>query len=157
MNNRPRRNKSKDNPYTLAFDEQKNIYTVEFMDNRKTIHKVEVSEKVYQAFDKFELENISQIHKYRKHIEHSELYDETIWRRSINKAPSIDEIVEKNITYENIRKAINNLSNIQKRRIIKYFFEGKNECEIAKEENTTQQAINKSIKHAIEKLRKFKI
>lgn len=155
MNNRPIRNKSKDNPYTIEFDEQKNIYTIEFIDNKKTIHKVEVSKTVYQAFDQFELEDISQIHKFRKHIEHSELYDETIWRRSINKSLGVDEIVEKNITYDNIRKAINKLSDIQKRRIIKYFFEGKNEYEIAKEEHTTHQAIDKSIKQAIKKLRKF--
>ena len=65
MSDMPIRNKSKDNPYTLGFDEDKNVYTVEFMDNMKVIHKVEISEKVYQAFDSFELEDISQIHKYR--------------------------------------------------------------------------------------------
>ena len=66
----PKRNKSKDNPYTLGFDEEKQMYTVEFMDNKRIIHKVEISEEVYKAFDKFELEDISQIHKYRSHIEH---------------------------------------------------------------------------------------
>ena len=41
----PIRNKSKDNPYTLGFDEEKNIYTVEFKDNKNILHKVEISEK----------------------------------------------------------------------------------------------------------------
>ena len=56
----PIRNKSKDNPYTLGFDEEKNIYTVEFKDNKNILHKVEISEKVYKAFDKFELEEANE-------------------------------------------------------------------------------------------------
>lgn len=50
----PKRNKSKDNPYTLGFDEENEKYIVEFVDNKKVIHKVEISFEVYQAFDNFE-------------------------------------------------------------------------------------------------------
>ena len=85
----PIRNKSKDNPYTLGFDEEKNIYTVEFKDNKNTLHKVEISEKVYKAFDKFELEDISQIHKVRSHIEHSEVFEETLNTRMLYKPISV--------------------------------------------------------------------
>lgn len=42
------------------------------------IHKVETSEKVSQSFNKVELEDISQIHKYRSHIEHAEIYEKTL-------------------------------------------------------------------------------
>ena len=52
-------------------------------------------------------------------------------------------------------KAINELSTIQKQRIIKYYFDGKNEYEIAKEESTTHQAVNKSLKQAREKLKEI--
>lgn len=69
----PIRNKSKDNPYILGFNENKNTYRVEFVDNKKVMHNVEISVEIYKAFDKFELEDISQIHKYRSHIEHSEI------------------------------------------------------------------------------------
>lgn len=86
----PIRNKSNDNPYTLGFDEDKNTYTVEFIDNKNILHKVEISEKVYQAFDKFELEDISQIHKYRKHIEHSEIHEEALEHRMLYKPISIE-------------------------------------------------------------------
>lgn len=54
----PIRNKSKDNPYNLGFDENKNIYKVEFVDNKKVMHNVEISVEVYEVFDKFELEDI---------------------------------------------------------------------------------------------------
>ncbi|MCI6627406.1 MAG: sigma-70 family RNA polymerase sigma factor [Tenericutes bacterium] len=121
----PNRNKSNDNPYTLGFDEEKNVYTVEFMDNRKQIHKVEISEKVYQAFDKFELEDISQIHKFRKHIEHSEIFEETLEHRMLNKPITIEDEVEEKILFDDIKNAIDSLPEIQKNRIKKYYFDNK--------------------------------
>lgn len=113
----PIRNKSKDNPYTLGFDEEKNIYTVEFKDNKNILHKVEISEKVYKAFDKFELEDISQIHKVRSHIEHSEVLEETLNTRMLYKPISIEEEVENKVLLDDLKKAINHLTDVQKRRL----------------------------------------
>lgn len=153
----PKRNKSKDNPYTLGFDEDRNIYTVEFVDNKKVIHKVEITEKVYQAFDKFELEDISQIHKFRKHIEHSEVYEETLEHRMIEKPITIEEEVEEKILIEDIRNVINSLPDIQKRRLKKYYFEDRTLEEIAAEENCTKVAVKYSMDIALEKIsQKFK-
>lgn len=152
MANMPKRNKSKDNPYTLDFDEDKKIYTVEFIDNKKEFHKVEISEKVYQAFDKFELEDISQIHKFRSHIEHSELYEETLNKRAIYKQVSVEEQVEMSIVNEQLKNAISSLPLIQKRRIQKYFFGDKTLEQIAQEENCTKRAVKFSIDIALEKI-----
>ena len=94
---KPKRRKSKDNPYTLDFDELEEIYIVSFKDNKNVIHKVTVSDKVFSVFDKFELEDISQMHEYERHIEHSELYEETLNKRILDKPISLEEEVEKNI------------------------------------------------------------
>ena len=115
----PNRNKSKDNPYTLGFDEVKQTYTVEFVDNKRIIHKVDISEEIYQAFDKFELEDISQIHKYRSHIEHSEIYEETLNSRMVDKPIAIEDEVEEKLLFEDLKKVINELPDVQKRRIKK--------------------------------------
>ena len=153
----PNRNKSNDNPYTLGFDEEKNVYTVEFMDNRKQIHKVEISEKVYQAFDKFELEDISQIHKFRKHIEHSEIFEETLEHRMLNKPITIEDEVEEKILFDDIKNAIDSLPEIQKNRIKKYYFDNKTLEQIAEEENCSKVAVKYSIDIALEKIsKKFK-
>lgn len=93
----PIRNKSKDNPYVLGFDEDKKTYTVEFVDNKKVIHKIAISVEVYNAFDSFELEDISQIHKFRKYIEHSEVYEKILNTRMVNKPVSIEDEVENKI------------------------------------------------------------
>lgn len=151
----PIRNKSKDNPYTLGFDEEKNIYTVEFKDNKNILHKVEISEKVYKAFDKFELEDISQIHKVRSHIEYSELCDETLNKRMINHNPGVDSIVEEQIIAEEIRKAINKLSETQKRRIKMYYFDGLTQQQIADKEKASLRAVQYTLNDALTKLKEI--
>ena len=151
----PIRNKSKDNPYVLGYDEDKNTYIVEFTDNKKIIHKVEISDKVYEAFDKFELEDVSELHKYSKHIEHSELCEETLNKRALHKNISVEEEVEKLILNEQLKKAINSLPDIQKNRIKKYFFEDKTFEQIANEEKCTKRAVKFSIDIALEKISKI--
>lgn len=147
------RNKDKYNPYTLDIDE-KNNYIVEFKDVNNTIHKVEVSEKVYEAFDKFELEDISQIHKIKKYIERNEVYEETLFHKSINASISVEDEVESKLLSEDLKNAINELSDIQKRRLKMYYFNELTLDEIAMLENTSHQAISKSIIRAIEEIRK---
>ncbi len=117
MDNHSKRNKDKYNPYTLLSNKDKNIYVVVFKDNRNKTHNIEVSKDIYNVFDKFELEDISQMHKYERHIEHSEVYEETIYSRSINKQTSLEEEVERKILYENIRTAMSKLTETQRRRI----------------------------------------
>lgn len=148
----PKRNKSNDNPYTLGFDDDKQVYTVEFVDNMKVIHKVEITEKVYQAFDKFELEDISQIHKYRKHIEHSEIYEETLEHRMLDKPITIEDEVEEKILLDDVKEIIDSLPDIQKRRLKKYYFDDKTLEEIAHEEGCTKRAVKFSIDIALEKI-----
>lgn len=148
------RNKDKYNPYTLDIDEETNTYIVEFKDTKNIIHRVEVSEKVYEAFDKFELEDISQIHKIKKYIERNEVYEETLYHKSINASISVEDEVESKLLSEDLKDAINELSDIQKRRLKMYYFNELTLDEIAMLENTSHQAISKSIIRAIEEIRK---
>ena len=157
MGNSPKRNKSKDNPYTLGYDESKNIYIVEFKDNKQINQRVEINKEIYEAFNAFELEDISQIHKFRKHIEHSEVYDYTLYKRAVKQEKNVFDIVENNITNEILKQAINELPETQKRRLEKYYFQDKTLEQIAKEENCTKMAVKFTIDIALEKIsKKFK-
>ena len=151
----PNRNKSKDNPYTLGYDSVKNTYTVEFIDNKKIIHKIEISETIYKAFDNFELEDVSQIHKYQRHIEHSEVYEDTLNARAINKIMSVEEIVENKIIAEEIKEAIEFLSEVQRKRIKMYFFEGLTQQQIANLEHTSLRAVQYTLNSSINNLKKI--
>ena len=151
----PIRNKSKDNPYTLGYDEDKNIYIVEFNNFRHNIQRLEVDKEVYDAFDKFELEDISQIHKFRKQIEHSEIYDYTLYKKAVNVGKSVEEVVEENIIIEELKKAINELSEIQRRRIIMYYYEGLSQQEIANIEKTSLRAVQYTLNSSLKKLKEI--
>ena len=59
---RPKRRKDKYNPYTLHTEKGK--YYVLFIDVNNHIQKVEVSKKICDSFNKFELEDISQMNEY---------------------------------------------------------------------------------------------
>lgn len=158
MENRPKRRKHKDNPYELKIIDSK--YIVKFKDNKKETHYVEVNTQIYEIFDKFELRDLSELNEYDNHIEHSELYDETLERRIIHKQELIEDVIIRKVTFEKLHDAIQQLSEIEKRRIKMYYFEDKTLEEIAKIENTSHQAISKSLQNSIKKLKnllKFKI
>ncbi|MBR1376668.1 MAG: sigma-70 family RNA polymerase sigma factor [Bacilli bacterium] len=152
MNTRPKRRKSNDNPYTLIVSN--NIYAVIFKDSQLKEQKIEVTKEIFDLFDSFELDDISQMHKFDRHIEHSELTDESINRRAFNKSLSIEEEIIKKNTFDELKKAIDELSEVQKRRIQMYFFDNMKLEEISKVEGVSVKNIWKSINIALANLQK---
>lgn len=155
MAERPKRRKHKDNPYTLEFVEEKNSYRVSFRDVKGKFHRVEVNKEIYQAFDRFELDDLSELNEFDNHIEHSEVYENNLNERAMDKPLGVDEIVETMLINEELKKAINELSEVQKRRIKMYYFEDMTLEDIARVEKTSHQAISKSIIKALAELRKI--
>lgn len=70
-------------------------------------------------------------------------------------SPDIVEEIMLEDNIQTLRKAITNLKEVQKRRIIKYFFFGKTHSQIADEEGVSSAAIKESIKAAIKRIKKF--
>lgn len=154
MNKHLTRNKDKYNPYTLEVDEENNIYTVIFKDSNNVLQKVAVERSVYEAFDRFELEDISQIHKYRKYIEHSEVYEETLFHRAVITNVSMEEELEQKELYTALKESLNCLTTTQKRRIVLHFFEDKSFSDIARIENCDESSVRESIYAGIKKIKK---
>lgn len=151
----PKRRKYKDNPYTLNYIEEKNIYTITFKDVKGHLNKVEVSEEVYRVFDKFELQDIKELNEYDRHIEHSEIFENNLESRAMEKPSSLEDEIIKKSTFDELKKAIELLPEVQKRRIKKYYFEDKTEQQIAEEENATQQSVHIILERALENLKKY--
>ena len=91
----PNRKKDKYNPYTLTITE--GHYYLSFKDGRGKQQNIEIDEMLYQTFDRFELEDISHLNRVSRHIEHSELTDETLNDRAFYKAERIEDIVSESI------------------------------------------------------------
>ena len=155
MNNRPKRRKSCDNPYTLQIIN--NTYVVIFKDSSNKNQIIEVSKDVFNEMNQFELDDLKELNEFDRHTEHSELLDNTIYKRAVIKNDEPMDIIERQIITEDLKSEIAKLPEIQKRRIIKYFFYSKTYEEIAKEEKCSKVAIKYSIDNAIEKIsKKFK-
>lgn len=154
MSNMPKRRKSKDNPYSLNYNEENNTYKVSFKDGINIFHEIEVSEKIYEAFDKFELDDISQMHKYERHIEHSEIYENTLNSRAVDKPVNLEQEVENKIMVDELKNAINLLSEVQKRRLKMYYFEDMTLKQIADIEGCSPKNVFKSIEQAKENIKK---
>ncbi len=146
------RRKYKDNPYDLLIIDGK--YFIRFKDSKLKTKIVEVDYKVYDVFNKSELKDISHMHEYERHIEHFEMHEWDLYRKS-NYIYSLENEVEKNILTEILINAINSLTCVQKRRIIMYYFENKSTKEIAEKENCSSHSVRVSIRQAIKELEKI--
>lgn len=150
---KPKRRRKSDNPYIL--DCINNKYIISFKDIKGIIHSIEVNKEIYDSFNQFELDDIKEINEYDRHIEHSEIYENNLYIRARYKPISLEDSIIQKARFKELKDAIDKLPEIQKRRIKKYYFEDKNEYKIALEEGSTHQAVHKSLKQAIEKLKKF--
>ena len=153
MINRPKRRRYKDNPYFLNVDDD-NIKYVSFKDSSNILRKVKIKDNIFDVFNQFELDDLSEMNEFDNHIEHSEIFDNNLYGRSMKKPLSVEEQAMNNILIEKILDELSHLPGIQRRRFIKYYIYDFTLDEIAKLENCTQMAIKFSIDIALTKLKK---
>lgn len=82
-NNRPKRRKDKYNPYTLS--EVTGHYYVSFKDGQGILQEIEISERIYKAFDSFELEDLVYLNVWDRHLEQSKVCEQTLNQRAFQK------------------------------------------------------------------------
>jgi len=154
MENSPKRRKYRDNPYSINYNESNNTYIVVFNFNSKE-EKVNISKEVYDVFNRSELTDIKQMNERDRHYDNNEMTDEFIYRNSVVKNETVEDIVEKKMMSEKLQKAINMLSESQKRRLLKYYFQNMTLEEIAKEEGVSFQAVHMGIERSLLKLKEI--
>lgn len=148
----PNRKKDKQNPYTLSIEN--NTYYISFTDGQGIAHKMHISTELYTAFDSFELDDISQMNKASRHLEQSELTEESLNHRTAEPLEPVDDFVFRRIVHEELHKAIAQLPAIQRRRLLLYYFGGYTYGQIAEMEGCKHSAIIKSVEAAKNKLKK---
>ena len=153
MDKRPKRFKEIDNPYTLESIEKDELYFIKFKDENGE-HLVTVTKEVFDVFDESEKQYNNMMVRNSRYIHKYELSDEALSNKMLNNQTSIEDKLINDFEIEELYEAINELSDIQKRRIRKYFFEDKTFEEIAKEENCTKRAVKFTIDIALEKISK---
>lgn len=149
--NHPNRKKDKLNPYVLSIEN--GDHYVAFSDGQGVRHKERISGELFELFDHFELEDISQMNAISRYLEHSELTEGTLNQRALLQPELIEDDVYRKIMYDQLHTAISELPNVQRRRVLLYYFGGYTYEQIAKKEGCTKMAVKFSIDIAVKKLR----
>lgn len=89
----PKRRKDKINPYTLSIVSGR--FYLSFRDGMGVLHEMEIDGELYGLLNAFELEDLSYLNEWDRHIEQSELSEETLEQR-MRKTPSSVEDVSGN-------------------------------------------------------------
>ena len=155
---RPKRRKDKDNPYELfsvGIGTPTARYYIRFYEGKGVEQSIEIDKPLFDALDRFELEDLSFLNEKENHYEHSELSEVSLYERALETPPSIEEIVARKIEREELHKAIQALPEIQRRRLILYYFEELTYEEIAEVERCSYPVARRSVLSAIDNLKKY--
>lgn len=151
--NHPNRKKDRSNPYALSIEN--NTYYISFTDGQGIFHTQEISIELYAAFNGFELDDISRINEASRHLTEADAGEETLVHRIADTTEPVEDLVYRRSMYHELHKAIAQLPEIQRRRILLYYFGGYTYEQIAQMENCTKRAIKFSVDAALKNLREF--
>ena len=96
------------NPYTIRIEETngQKRYFVAFIDGQGIFRESEVSYEVYTQFCRFVKCERNLRRSDERHLEQSELTEETLCRRALHKPKPVDEAVNDKIRSEQLDQAI---------------------------------------------------
>ena len=151
--NHPNRKKDKLNPYTLSVEN--NTYYISFTDGQGFFHKQEIDLDLYSAFDRFELDDISQINEASRHLSELDFGEEPLSHKIADPSEPVEDRVYRRIMYQKLHKAIDQLPDIQRRRVLLYYFEGYTYEQIAQMEGCSKRAVKFSVDIALKKLKDY--
>lgn len=145
-----------DNEYKeIQYDTEIKQYYYCFKDMNKKAQRIAVERKIAAVYLHSSKIIKRQQHEYERHTEQSEIFENKLNERVMDKPLSLEDEFIRKSRFEDLINAINKLSDVQKRRIKMYYFEELNLEQIAKIEHTSFQMISKSIKQGIENLKKI--
>lgn len=155
---RPKRRRDEENPYeiyTTGINTTHPRYFLAFMDSNKVKHWMEIDKPLFDAFNEFELEDLSFFNEVDRHYERSEVTEATLSRRAAKPQESVEEIVSQQMERDKLHRAIAQLPEKQRRRLVLYYFGDFTYEQIADMEGCKHPAVMKSISSALKKLKNF--
>ena len=137
---RPKRRRDEENPYeiyTTGINTTHPRYFLAFTDSNKVKRWMEIDKTLFDAFNEFELDDLSFFNEVDRHYERSEVTEATLKRRA------------------ELHRAIAQLPEKQRRRLVLYYFGEFTYEQIADMEGCKHPAVMKSISSALKKLKNF--
>jgi len=142
------------NPYTLRTEEIEGTthYFVSFKDGQAIMRETEVTHTVYLEFCRFVKCERNLRRSDERHIEQSEVMDETLYKRALHSSKSVEETIIGNDMASQLYAAIEKLPDIQRRRFLLYYEIRLTYEQIAEMEECTKRAVKFSVDIAKEKV-----
>jgi len=142
-------------PYILRTEVIDGIshYFISFKDGQAILRETEVSRPVYLEFCRFVKRERNLRRSDERHIEQSDLTDETLYNRAANPPKAVDETVFDSMRNEQLRQAIAELPDTQRRRFVLHHEFGLTYEQIANMEGCKRQPVTRSVERAEEKIR----
>ena len=111
--------------------------------------------ELYVAFNGFELDDISLMNEASRHLTEADAGEEPLGHRIADPSEPVEDHVYRRIMYQELHKAIAQLPEIQRRRVLLYYFGGYTYEQIAEIEGCKHPAIIKSVASAEKNIKKF--
>lgn len=148
----PKRRKDKYNPYTIC--KKDNRFYVSFKDGQNITQCVEISEELFNEFNEFELDDIIYLNQVDRHYEQFNLSESLLNERAFEKPTFPEDAAFENIRNESLKAAIKNLPEVQRKRLLLYYFAKMTYKKIAEIDGCTYQAVQLSVHEALKKIQK---
>lgn len=116
---------------------------------------VEVSTSVKELLEQSNRQIQSQRRQDRRHLDYVDFIDGLADTAMMNPQEDIADLVIRMESYQRLHTAINQLPDIQRRRLTLYFIDNLTHRQIAKIEGVNQAAVGRSIKRALNQLCKL--
>ena len=130
-------------------------YTISFINGTDANVEREITKPIYDEFKSQYLKYVSQEHKIRRNIEHSELSDNTLYTRARNKPDSVEKVLENKELAKEVRKVIAALTKKQKKRFEMYYRQNLSYRQIAHIEGIYYTSVRDSIEWIRKKFKKL--
>lgn len=105
---RPKRRRDKDNPYeifTIGIETDAPRYYIRFKDGSRFENNLEISKDLFDLLDSFELDDLSFLNEWDRHLEQSEQTEATLNARAILRKETVEEEVFRHIENEMLHRA----------------------------------------------------
>lgn len=126
-----------------------------FVDGQGIQICMEIERALFELLNQFELDDLSHLNEVDRHYEQSELSEESLNHRALDKSYSVEEAAIQSLQNERLYKAIAELPKTQRKRLILYYFNHFTYQQIADLEGCAYQTIQKSVEKAEKKIKKF--
>lgn len=155
---RPKRRRDEENPYeiyTAGINTAHPRFYLFFKGCDGVKRWMEIDRTLFDAFNEFELDDLSFFNEVDRHYEQSDVTEATLNKRAAKPQESVEETISQRIEVDKLHQAIAQLPEKQRRRLVLYYFGELTYEQIADMEGCSHPAVIKSISSALKKLKNF--